>query len=63
METYTTTLRIFRKFLTQVRNALRYNYSNGLLECLNKPIKVFKRNFYHFKRRILIRPGKTFFSK
>ncbi|EMF0110125.1 transposase [Enterococcus hirae] len=56
-------MRIFRKFLTQIRNALRYNYSNGLLECLNKPIKVFKRNFYHFKRRILILPGKTFFSK
>ncbi len=58
-------MRTFKKFLPQIRNALRYSYSNGPLECLNNHIKVLKRNaygfrnFYHFKRRIMIRHGKT----
>ncbi|EQB4793545.1 transposase [Enterococcus hirae] len=68
-ETYATTLRTFKKFLPQIRNALRYSYSNGPLECLNNPIKVLKRNaygfrnFYHFKRRIIICHGKTILTK
>ena len=68
-ETYATTLRTFKKFLPQIRNALRYSYSNGSLECLNNHIKVLKcnaygfRNFYHFKRRIMIRHGKTILTK
>ncbi|EMF0437787.1 transposase, partial [Enterococcus hirae] len=68
-ETYATTLRTFKKFLPQIRNALRYSYSNGPLECLNNHIKVLKRNaygfrnFYHFKRRIMIRHGKTILTK
>ncbi len=39
------------------------------LECLNNHIKVLKRNaygfrnFYHFKRRIMIRHGKTILTK
>ncbi|MBX9077281.1 transposase, partial [Enterococcus durans] len=68
-ETYTTTLRTFKKFLPQIQNALRYSYSNGPLECLNNHIKVLKRNaygfrnFYNFKLRIMIRHGKTFLTK
>ena len=64
-ETYATTFRTFKKFLLQIQNALRYSYSNGLLECLNNHIKVLKhnaygfRNFYYFKRQIVIRHGKT----
>ncbi|MZI11844.1 ISL3 family transposase, partial [Enterococcus durans] len=65
-ETYTTTLRTFKKFLPQIQNAL---HSNGPLECLNNHIKVLKRNaygfrsFYNFKLRIMIRHGKTFLTK
>ena len=68
-ETYTTTLRTFKKFLPQIQNALHYSYSNGPLECLNNHIKVLKRNaygfrnFYNFKLRIMIRHGKTFLTK
>lgn len=68
-ETYTTTLRTFKKFLPQIQNALHYSYSNGPLECLNNHIKVFKRNaygfrsFYNFKLRIMIRHGKTILTK
>lgn len=68
-ETYTTTLRTFKKFLPQFQNALHYSYSNGPLECLNNHIKVLKRNaygfrsFYNFKLRIMIRHGKTFLTK
>ncbi|HFD6484414.1 transposase [Enterococcus hirae] len=58
-----------KKFLPQIRNALRYSYSNGPLECLNNHIKVLKRNaygfrnFYNFKRRIMICHGKTILTK
>nr|WP_306437017.1 transposase [Enterococcus hirae] len=68
-ETYATTLRTFKKFLPQIQNSLRYSYSNGPLECLNNHIKILKRNaygfrnFYHFKRRIMIRHGKTILTK
>ncbi len=68
-ETYATILRIFKKFLTQVQNALRYSYPNGPLECLNNHIKVLEcnsygfRNFYHFKGRIMICHGKTILTK
>lgn len=68
-ETYTTTLRTFKKFLPQIQNALHYSYSNGPLECLDNHIKVLKRNaygfrnFYNFKLRIMIRHGKTFLTK
>ena len=68
-ETYVTTLRTFKKFLSQIPNTLRYSYSNEPLECLNTPLKVLKRsayrfrNFYHFKRRIMIRHDKTILTK
>ena len=68
-ETYATTFRTFKKFLLQIQNALRYSYSNGLLECLNNHNKVLKhnaygfRNFYYFKRQIVIRHGKTILIK
>ncbi|MGC3362474.1 transposase, partial [Enterococcus faecalis] len=53
-----TTLNTFKKYHKQIKNARRYPYSNGPLECLNNHIKVLKRNaygfrdFYHFKLRI-----------
>lgn len=62
---YKTTLTTFKKFLSPIKNALLYDYSNGPLECLNNHIKVLKRNaygfrsFYNFKLRIMIRHNHT----
>ena len=68
-ETYATTLRTFKKFVSQIQNSLHYSYSNGPLEFLNNHIKVLKRNaygfrnFYNFKRLIMICHGKTILTK
>ena len=46
-----------------VKNALKYEYSNGTIEGLNNYIKVIKRiafgyqSFFHFRNRILISRG------
>ena len=68
-EPYQTTVKTFRKLLPQIKNTLRYSYSNGPLEWLNNHIKVLKRNaygfrsFYHFKLRIMIRHGNALLTK
>ncbi|WP_143139587.1 transposase, partial [Enterococcus canis] len=62
---YQTTINTFKKYHKQIKNALRYPYSNGPLECLNNHIKVLKRNaydfrdFYNFKLRIFLCQGKA----
>ncbi len=56
-ETYATTFRTFKKFLLQIQNALRYSYSNGLLECLNNHIKVLKAMLMVFEIFIISNDG------
>ena len=68
-EIYAKTLQTFKKLLPQIPNNLRCNYSNGLLEYLNNHIKSLKRNaygfrnFYNFKRWIMICHDKTILTK
>ncbi len=55
-----TSIKTINKYIDYVGNALRYGYTNGVLEGINNKIKVIKRiafgyrSFLHFKNRILI---------
>ncbi len=55
-----TSIKTAKKYIDYIINALKYDYTNGVLEGINNKIKVIKRIafgyrcFYHFKNRILI---------
>ena len=55
-----TAIKTIIKYKDYIKNALKYNYTNGILEGINNKIKVIKRiafgykSFFHFKNRILI---------
>ncbi len=55
-----TSIKTAKKYKLYFTNAIKYKYSNGVLEGINNMIKVLKRiafgyrSFYHFKNRIMI---------
>lgn len=56
-----TTLKTFKKYLKYIENSLTYEFSNGVIEGINRSIKVQKhiaygyKSFFNFRNRILIK--------
>lgn len=55
-----TSLNTFKQFKPYIINAVKYKYTNGVIEGINNKIKVIKRiafgyrSFFNFRNRILI---------
>ncbi len=54
-------LKTFKKYLKYIENSLTYDFSNGIIEGINRSIKVQKhiaygyKSFFNFRNRILIK--------
>ncbi|WP_445684075.1 transposase [Ureibacillus sp. FSL K6-2830] len=55
-----TAIKTINNYINYVKNTLKYDYNNGILEGIHNKIKVMKRIsfgyrcFHHFKNRIMI---------